>query len=73
MTIFLMPRVQTRDHSSDRQRRCSTCRRSRYGGSTLEIAADEPQDLRRGVAKTGAVARDRPREHVVTNLQIGPL
>src|SRR5215831_14131135 len=38
--------------------------RSKNDGA-LEIAADEPQDLRRGIAKPSAVARDRPREHVV--------
>src|SRR5262249_44175820 len=32
--------------------------RSRHDGA-LEIAADEPQDLRRGIAEPGAVARDR--------------
>src|SRR6516165_12282244 len=38
--------------------------RSRHDGA-LEIAADEPQDLRRGIAEPSAVARDRAREHVV--------
>src|SRR5262249_56009463 len=38
--------------------------RSRHDGA-LEVAANEPQDLRRGIANLGAVARDRPREHVV--------
>src|SRR5262249_40305478 len=38
--------------------------RNRHDGA-LEIAADEPQDLRRGVAEPGAIARDRPREYVV--------
>src|SRR6516165_11188727 len=40
--------------------------RSRHDGA-LEIAADEPQDLRRCIAKPAAVARDRPREHVVNH------
>src|SRR6516162_11134856 len=38
--------------------------RSRHDDA-LEVAADEPQDLRRGIANPGAIARDRPREHVV--------
>src|SRR5262245_37677308 len=65
MTKLLDPAHADADSLRNRQRRCSPCGRSKYGGSTLEIAADEPQDLRRGVAKAGAVARDRPREHVV--------
>src|SRR5262249_14078702 len=38
--------------------------RSRHDDA-LEVAADEPQDLRRGIANPGAVAPDRPREPVV--------
>src|SRR5215475_3321525 len=40
--------------------------RSRHDGA-IEVTADEPQDLRRGIAKPGAVACDRPREHVVNH------
>src|SRR6516162_6079673 len=49
----------------DRQRCCSARRRRGRDSNALEIAADEPQNLRRGIAKRRAVARDRPREHVV--------